>query len=402
MPKGFKWAKKIYGDKFKRYLLLALIVIGLFLFFRGTGPIEQTSSDGLVVDFFFHPACPHCKAQKPFNEKLMDKFPQVNFIYHDITNSNEQNLLFEFAEKRNIPRANLGVPATFFGDTHFIGFDTEETSGKQIESALEAYAAGKAKTTNEIQKYEQKNTIDIPFLGKINALDYSLPMLAMILGLVDGFNPCAMWVLVYLISLVVAIGDRKKIWLIVGSFVLASGILYFLFMTAWLNVFLLVGFFRPLTIIIGLGALYAGAAGIKDYVKTKDQEVCKVGDIESKQKTMSRIERIAHSPITISTILGIIGLAFVVNSIEFVCSSAIPAIFTYVLSISNLSTSGYYGYILLYDFFFMLDDLIIFGLAAFAVNTTLGTKYAKYCKLIGGIILLILGLVLTFAPHLLS
>ena len=255
--------------------------------------------------------------------------------------------------------------------------------------------------TEGVQKLGQKSTIDLPFLGEIDILDYSLPALAVILRLIDGFNPCAMWVLVYFISLVIAIGDRKKIWLIVGSFVLASGILYFLFMTAWLNAFLFVGFFRPLTIIIGLGALYFGIISLRDYVKTKGALVCKVDDFASRQKTMGRMEKIVHSPITIATILGIIGLAFVVNSIEFVCSSAIPAVFTYVLSISDLSTLGYYGYILLYDFFFMLDDIIIFSLAAFAVNTTLGTRYAKYCKLVGGIILVVLGLILAFAPHLL-
>ncbi len=172
-------------------------------------------------------------------------------------------------------------------------------------------------------------------------------------------------------------------------------------MTAWLNVFLLIGYIRPLTIIIGLGAIYFGATNIRDYIKTKGALICKVDDLESRQKTTVKIQKIVSSPLTITTIIGIIGLAFIVNSIEFACSSAIPAIFTHVLSISNLSTLQYYLYILLYDIFFMLDDLIIFSLAAFAVSTTLSSKYAKYSKLIGGTIILILGVILAFAPHLL-
>ncbi len=107
------------------------------------------------------------------------------------------------------------------------------------------------------------------------------------------------------------------------------------------------------------------------------------------------------SPLTITTIFGIIALAFVINSIEFACSSAIPAVFTQVLAVSNLSTWQYYAYILLYDLFFMLDDLIIFSLAAFAINTAIGEKYAKYCKLIGGVILFLLGIMLVFVPNLL-
>ena len=98
---------------------------------------------------------------------------------------------------------------------------------------------------------------ELPFLGRTDLTAISIPVLAIVLGLIDGFNPCAMWVLVYLISLILSVNDRKKIWLIVGSFVFASGVLYFLFMTAWLNAFLLIGYFRPLTIIIGLGVKLA-------------------------------------------------------------------------------------------------------------------------------------------------
>ena len=116
---------------------------------------------------------------------------------------------------------------------------------------------------------------------------------------------------------------------------------------------------------------------------------------------MSRMERVVFSPLTFGTIAGIIALAFVVNSIEFVCSSALPAIFAHVLSLSDLSTFQYYAYILLYVFFFMLDDLIIFSSAAFAINSRWGGRYARYSKPIGGGVLLALGALLLFARHLL-
>jgi hypothetical protein len=116
---------------------------------------------------------------------------------------------------------------------------------------------------------------------------------------------------------------------------------------------------------------------------------------------MSRIETVIFSPLSLATIAGIIGLAFVVNSVEFVFSSALPAIFTHVLSVSRLPTIQYYGYILLYDFFFMLDDLVIFGAAALAMTTSLGDRYARYGKPVGGVILLAVGALLLFAPNLL-
>ena len=195
--------------------------------------------------------------------------------------------------------------------------------------------------------------------------------------------------------------DRKRIWLIVGSFVFASGVLYFLFMTAWLNAFLLIGYFRPVTIVIGLVALGGGILHIKEFIETRGAIVCEVGDEESRKKTMSRMERVVFSPLTLGTVAGIIALAFVVNSIEFVCSAAIPAVFTHILSLSNLPTFQYYGYIALYVFFFMLDDLIIFGAAAFAMSSNLGDRYLKYSRPVGGTIMIILGALLLFAPNLL-
>ncbi|MEN8142987.1 MAG: hypothetical protein ABFQ82_05255 [Thermodesulfobacteriota bacterium] len=243
--------------------------------------------------------------------------------------------------------------------------------------------------------------LDIPFLGEIDARDFSLPALAVILGLVDGFNPCAMWVLLYLISLVLSLKDRKRIWLLVGSFVLASGILYFLFMTAWLNAFLFMGYLRPLTLIIGFFALWVGVVDIYESIRDKGKAACELGDSESKSRTMEKIRRVVLAPISFGGLLAIISLAFVVNSIEFLCSAAVPAVYIYILSISPLHTVQYYLYILLYDFFFMLDDLIIFSTAAFAATSSLGEKYAAYAKPVSGVIMLAVGIVMIFFPDLL-
>ncbi|MCK9294233.1 MAG: hypothetical protein M0P70_04055 [Desulfobulbaceae bacterium] len=244
-------------------------------------------------------------------------------------------------------------------------------------------------------------TFHIPLLGDRDAGSYSLPVLGAILGLVDGFNPCAMWVLVYLISLIMGLNDRKKIWLLVGSFLMASGVLYFLFMTAWLNAFLFIGYLRPLTLLIGLFALWTGIKNIREFIVTRGAVACKVTDGAAKQKTMGRIRQLVASPLTLASIFGIIALAFAVNSIEFLCSAGIPAIFTHVLAISAKSSLQYYAYILLYVFFFMLDDLLIFTSAVFAVNSSCGEKYTRHCKALGGIIMVVLGVLLTFFPDML-
>jgi glutaredoxin len=397
------WARKIYADKFKRYLIIFLIIAGVALLYSGDYSSSNVDDSTIAksVHFFYSPTCPHCSAQKEFNKELMGRYPNITFVYHDVSKAKESALLLDYAKKYGLDVNSLGVPATFFGNYHFLGFDDINGMGRQIDSALGKYARGEDEGfIGQAKNFD--GFVELPFFGRVNVLDYSLPVLAVLLGIVDGFNPCAMWVLVYLISLIAGLNDKNRMWLLVGSFLFASGVLYFLFITAWLNVFLVVGYMKILTMIVGLFALYIGANDLRVYIKTKGALECDVGDAESKKKTSGMIRQIVESPLTWMTIFGIIGLAFVVNSIEFVCSSALPVIFTQTLTLSGLPTPAYYGYILLYLFFFMLDDIIIFSLAVFAVSSSYGHKYARYCKLIGGIILVVLGFLLVFMPDLLG
>jgi thiol-disulfide isomerase/thioredoxin len=380
--------KNTFQDRFKRYLIISLIILGIVIGFTSQG--TSSTNEGYEVYFFYLPSCSHCEAQEPFNEKLAQKYPSIQIIECEASTPQGSALLQQLLDERGIEE-EPGFPITIFGNQVFGGWESEETTGRAIEEALQQCLAGNCPPpTSE----EPKHKIKLPLIGEIVLADYSLPALAVILGLVDGFNPCAMWVLVYLISLVATLRDRKRIWLIVGSFVLASGILYFLFMTAWLNAFLFIGYVKPVIVVIGLVALGGGILQIRGFIETKGAIVCEVTDEESRGKTMARMQRIVSSPITLGTIAGIIALAFAVNSIEFVCSAAVPAVFTQVLSLASLTTFQYYGYILLYVLFFMLDDLVIFGTAAFALTSSLGDRYAKYSRPVGATILIILGLLL--------
>jgi len=380
--------KTTFQDRFKRYLIISLIILGIVIGFTSQG--TPTTDEGFEVHFFHIPGCSHCEKQEPFNEKLANTYPAIQIIEHDATTPAGSALLSEKLAELGI-KDEPDFPITIFENQVFGGWESEETTGRAIEEALQQCLAGDCPPpTGE----EPGHKIVLPIIGEITLADYSLPALAVILGLVDGFNPCAMWVLVYLISLIATLRDRKRIWLIVGSFVLASGVLYFLFMTAWLNAFLFIGYVKPVTVVIGLVALGGGILQIREVIETKGAIVCEVTDEESRKKTMTRIQRIVSSPITLGTIVGIVALAFLVNSIEFVCSAAIPAIFTHVLSLASLSTLQYYGYILLYVLFFMLDDLIIFSTAAFALTSSLGDRYTKYSRPVGAAILIILGVLL--------
>jgi thiol-disulfide isomerase/thioredoxin len=393
-------AREFLAPKFNLYLVVCLLIIGGFLALTspdGTAP----TGGGLVVNYFYLPTCPHCAEQRPVINELQAELPDVTFAIHDASSAAGASLFYELAVAAGMDNSQLAVPTTFVGKRSLVGVHSKEAIREAItDCQKECVGENRGNATTQAASTGFAD-FELPFLGRTDLMSFSLPVLAVVLGLVDGFNPCAMWVLVYLIALIMNLGDRKKIWVIAGSFVLASGVLYFLFMAAWLNAFLLLGYIRLVTIAIGLVALGGGILSLKDYLATKGALVCKVGDGESHKKTIGRMESIIAQPLSIGVIAAIVALAFVVNSVEFVCSSAIPAVFTQILALSGLSPLEHYAYIALYDLFFMLDDLIIFGLAAFAVSSGIGEKYAKYCKALGGIILLVLGLLLLFAPQLL-
>lgn len=230
-------------------------------------------------------------------------------------------------------------------------------------------------------------------------IDYSqlsLPGLTIVLGLLDGFNPCAMWVLVFLLTLLINTKDRKKIWLIGGTFIFISGLVYYLFMAAWLNAFLFIGYLKIARIIIGVGAIIFGVINIKDAIKYRGQ--CKVG--KSRFKIIEKIKAILAPRALPASLLGVIFLAFTVNLFELLCSAGFPAIYTATLTMAHLPGWQYYLYLLAYIILYMLDDLIIFIAAVLTLRLlSLTHKFSFYSNLIGGLLMVILGLLLIFRPE---
>ncbi|MFA6214520.1 MAG: hypothetical protein WC717_04560 [Candidatus Micrarchaeia archaeon] len=391
-------AKGALDDPFSRFLiLLVLAAAGYALAFSPTvepvAPQQFSMNATLDVHFFYHPACPHCKEQMPHNQQIAQEYPNARWIYHD-TSDPAQNGLME-SMLAALGKGREGVPTTIINRTVIVGFDRERTP-QMLRDALSENGGGG--TGGEGQG---KGTITLPLIGAIDPHGYSLAALAVTLGLIDGFNPCAMWVLVYLISITLTLHDRRRFLLVVGTFLLASGALYFLIMAAWLNAFLFVGYLRPVMIAVGAIALYWGASSLREFVKNKGEIACQVGDAREKRRISGEMGALVSSPLTLATFFGLVALAFTVNSIEFVCSSAIPAVFTQVLSLSGATALEHYAYILLYVLMYMLDDAIVFSLAYFAVGGALGSRVASWGHAIGALILIALGAMLLFAPGLL-
>ena len=417
-------------------ILKFLIVFAVFLLL----PVSAKADEKVInIHLFYGNGCPHCAAEEEFlSDYLKDRTDVKLYKYEIWYDSHNQELLSKVQKEMGTTNKN-GVPFTVIGKKTIVGY-ADGVTDEQIKDAINYYLnndyrdyageiTGKVKKTevkeditkdesktedkkeNKIEKADDTKdsnqtdeNVTVPVLGKINAKKVSLPILAVVLGFVDGFNPCAMWILIFLITMLFNMKDRKKMWILGLTFILTSGIVYLMFMLAWLNLATFISKIAFIRLLIAVIALVVGLINIYKYIDSlkKKDEGCDVVDKKDRKKIMEKIISITHEKKFIIALLGIMVLAASVNIIELMCSIGIPLLFTQILAMNNLSTFSYMIYMFIYIFFFLIDDIVIFVISMVTLKVTgLSTKYTKYSHLIGGIIMLIIGLLLIIKPELL-
>jgi glutaredoxin len=350
------------------------------------------SNSCTTIEIFSRKGCPHCADAYTYLEKLKTEHPHIVVVARDVySNSGNRIRFVEFNNRFKINQ--YGLPSFLICDHHLIGFVDEETSGAIIKQMLGLESKPNINSAT--------NEIDMPLFGKVSVEKVGLPAFTIAIGLVDGFNPCAMWVLLILLSILVNLRDKKRILLIAGTFVFISGAVYFVFMAAWLNLFLIIGFSRTLQIIIGLTALLIGTVHIKDYFAYKKGFSLSIPD-SAKPSLYSHIRDVIYAENIIATFVAIIVMAILVNLIELLCTAGLPAIYTQVLTLQQLNTSQYYLYLLLYNIAYMFDDALMVGIVVFTMSKQrLEEEQGRWLKLLSGSIIFILGVLLILRPSLL-
>ena len=352
-----------------------------------------SAEEKLKVYFFYGDGCPHCAKEEIFLDKLEKEYKdKVEILRYEVWyNSQNASLLREMAAK--IKLNVTGVPTTVIGDKAITGYDNDETTGKLIKSTIDEKLGAEIKTGSVIPE-----KIKVPLFGEVETKNLSLPIFTIIISFVDGFNPCAMWVLVFLIGLLLSLRDRKRMAIIGASFLITSALFYFLILNAWLNLLLFLNYIQWIKLAIGAAGIIAGIFQLKEYKKNKEG-VCKVTRSKGRKKIFERIKEITRKESLWLALGGVVLLAISVNIVELVCSLGLPVIFTQALALSNLPAWQHYFYIFIYIFFFMIDDMLVFGIALFTLQTkTFSTKYSRYSSLVGGLIMIIIGILLIFKP----
>ena len=392
-----------------KYILFSLI---LFLM------IGSVSAKEITINLFYSETCPHCASEKEFLEAYDQEFDNVTVNYYEVTQNEENSQLLDNV-KKTLNVSHNYVPYTVIGEIGLSGFSDNIES--QIKHFVEKYQdeeyydlvskvkdAGEPITLTDKEETENEedideNTVSVPIIGSTTMQDISLPLASIIIGFIDGFNPCAMWILVFLISMLLSVKDKKRRIGLGIIFLIASGIVYMLFMVAWLNIILSTIQISIIQKLIGIVAIVGAAWNIYSYIKTKNSDIgCEVTNENKRKQMMQKVKKYVGEKSFLLAAIGLIGLAFSVNLVEFACSAGWPVVFTEILALHNLSKISYFIYIMIYIIFYMIDDIIIFIIAMITLEVTgISNKYNKYSHLIGGILMLIIGLLMIFKPSIL-
>jgi thiol-disulfide isomerase/thioredoxin len=379
-----------------------------------------TAADGtptVRLWYFFSPTCPHCQAAKPFLDEMASRKPWLE-IRRYVVKDNRANAKFYFETAKSLGVEALSVPGFIWCRQVLIGFDSAGTTGAEIEKALDACHAARlanpdgpaapaaagsgASGGTTALEGEAATKVNLPFVGSVDAQALSLPLLTLVLAGMDAFNPCAFFVLLFLLSLLVHAKSRARMLIIGGTFVLFSGIVYFVFMAAWLNVFLIAGELRLITFIAGLIALAVAALNIKDYFWFKAGPSLSIPE-SAKPGLFKRMREVVTSgsmgPMLASTVL----LAIVANSYELLCTAGFPMVYTRALTLANLESWQHYAWLAVYNVIYVLPLLAI----VLVFTRTMGARKlteseGRILKLVSGFMMLGFGLVLLFAPNLLT
>jgi glutaredoxin/uncharacterized protein (UPF0333 family) len=378
---------------------------------------ESNNQERIVV--FGRDDCGFCRQLFTFLNS-----EEIPFTYLNITNDSDANRLFlELTEKHSLTRV---TPITVVGDKIFVGFNSPRTTGKQIVEYVNELESLEVPITQihisinstdlqmvlnggscsdvacDAESLQSPLLFDLPILGVVDLKTFSLFTLSIILGIIDGFNPCAMWVLVTFLALLAQAGSRKKMIFLAGIFIIAQGVMYNLILNVWYTTWDFVALDEIVTPFVGIIALGGGSFFLWRWYRSRQvQLVCDITSIDTQMKTVDKFKQIVNQPVTIASVVAIFVIAFSVNIIEFACSIGIPQAYTKILEMNMLSFIERQWYIFVFTLAYMFDDVVVFGIAIWGYGKLQahGQKYAHLSLLIGGVLMVILGALLVFYPN---
>ncbi|MBW2988056.1 hypothetical protein KY318_00975 [Candidatus Woesearchaeota archaeon] len=388
-------------------LLLAAVLTPI------TFALDQEQPE-VVLRLFWGKGCPHCAKEKEFLKHLeeSDKYPGLRIIEHEVYHNESNQELFKLLADAYGKRVE-GVPTTFIGDSVIVGYGDYMNTGKKIESKIEEciHQGGCKDPLERIQQGETPQTnqssnnggvVTLPIIGTLDTTKVSLPAFTIIIAALDSFNPCAFFVLLFLLSMLIHARSRGRMLIIGGTYVFFSGLIYFVFMAAWLNIFILAGNLKIITLLAGAIAVFIALINIKEFFFFKKGISLTIPE-SAKPKLFKRMREMLKASSLASMLVATVVLAVSANVYELLCTAGFPMVFTRILTLHQLSKLGYYLYLVLYNVIYVIPLFIIVLLFTLTLGAKKLTKeQGEALKLVSGLMMLGLGALLLLKPEALN
>jgi thiol-disulfide isomerase/thioredoxin len=363
----------------------------------------------VCVHVFLKEGCPQCVGIVPFLDTIRNEY-NIDLVKHEVIQPDQKALYDHFKETYGFDYG--GYPALFIGDRYLLGdASIRKNLERQIKECSLKGCVCPAERIKGLAPYpprpkditpESGSEVDIPLLGAIDATGISLPLMTVILGGLDSFNPCAFFVLFVLLGMLVHARSRGRMLLIGGTFVFFSGLIYFLFMAAWLNLFMMVGHLTAITVVAGIVALIVAFLNIKDFFFFGKGASLVIPD-KAKPKLFQRMRALLKATSIPSMMIGTVVLAIGANAYELLCTAGFPMVFTRILTLHEFSGIGYYLYLALYNVVYVIPLFIIVLIFVITLGgRKLSEAQGQILKLLSGLMMLCLGVILILDPALLN
>ncbi len=431
----------------KKVFLAVITFICLLFLAQPALAAEKTT-----VYFFWGEGCPHCVVEKPFLEEMEQKYSQLEVKSYETWQNQGNMAVFEqVAEAYGIQAR--GVPTTFIGDYEpIVGFAeymaddmenkivsclqegcidpgvkagivaTDENQSVEEEASSEPTTAPTitsepADTANDIKSEapftslgqetndsstQNAHTIKLPLLGEINLDHMPLIVMTSLIAFVDGFNPCSLWVITFLLGIVLHTGSRKKVFAVGLTFITIATLVYGLFILGLFNALAIIGYMKWIKLSVAAVALIFGLVNIKDYFWYKKGISFTIPD-RFKPGIFKNTRQLMKKKSMLGLISGTIVLAFGVTFIELICTAGFPVIWTTILSENNVSLVLFATLFALYMLIYFLDEAFVFGTILLTLKASkFEEEQGRVLKLLGGIIMLTLAYFWLAKPELMN
>jgi glutaredoxin len=364
-------------------LILSLLAVPWALADEPAQPVPEAS----VLEVFVRDGCLHCADAKEFLPAFASERPWLQIVYRSV--DRDKTALYDLQRhSRDSGNWPPGVPTFIFNGQVLVGFESPQRTGPKLAALVEGLPA-------------IPGSIETGLFGTLSVSNLGLPLFTLAVGLLDGFNPCAMWVLLFLLSMLVRLKDRMRMLLIAGTFVLVGGAVYYAFLAAWLNIFLVMGMSTFLRLALGSVALVIGAINVKDFLVPMQGFSLSI-PATAKPGLYARMRTVVRDDSLFLSLSAVVVLAVVVNFIELLCTAGFPAMYTAILAQQDLSRAAYFSYLGLYILGYIADDSLMVATAVLALSSNKLTERAgRWLKLLSGAVMLVLGGVMLLYPKLL-